>query len=514
MILIYLGSFCSAMALCVGLTILVRNFARARGWVFEASADRHVHQQPIPRLGGTAIYASFVGIMGLLLAGSKLLGTHLGFSYHAVAAILGPATLVFLLGLYDDLRPLKAPIKFAVQGLAAGWLFLSGFRIVHVGMLFGDRQLGSLLGLLLTVFWVLLITNAFNLIDGLDGLAAGSALFSTLIVLVVSLVRGMEFASLATIILAGAMLGFLRFNFNPATIFLGDCGSLFIGFMLSALALIGNQKSPTIVAVAIPVLSFGLPILETTLSVIRRFLAGKPLFTGDREHIHHVLLKRGFTQQQAVMLLYAVTALFGLLSLFTLLGSGILGLVLLVVGAGTWVGIQNLGYHEFGELRRMAQRTMEQKRVIMNNLEIRRATEDLRNCRTFKELSAILEDAFEDNDFDSLDLTFTPSRLPLDADVRPFLQEASGELRFTWTRTRPADLQPAWALHLDLVAGNGSRRGTLAVYRNDTTRPVMVDINLLTGGFHQTLTDALERVALAASEPAAAYANMAAARPS
>jgi UDP-GlcNAc:undecaprenyl-phosphate GlcNAc-1-phosphate transferase len=138
-------------------------------------------------------------------------------------------------------------------------------------------------------------------------------------------------------VLAGAILGFLRFNFNPATIFLGDGGSLFIGFLLSALALQGAQKAPTIIAVAIPVVSCGLPILETALSILRRFISGRPVFTADREHIHHKLLQRGLTHRQGVIVLYAVSAGFALLSLFLLWPTGsTLGLVLAVLGTGIW----------------------------------------------------------------------------------------------------------------------------------------------------------------------------------
>ena len=160
------------------------------------------------------------------------------------------------------------------------------------------------------------ITNAFNLIDGLDGLAAGSAFFSTLVVFVVALSSHSSFVSVMTLVLAGAVLGFLRYNFNPATIFLGDCGSLFVGFMLGALALQGMQKSPTIVAVAIPVVSFGFPILETALSIVRRLISGRPVFTGDREHIHHKLLQRGLSQRQVVTVLYAVSAIFAMQEVF------------------------------------------------------------------------------------------------------------------------------------------------------------------------------------------------------
>src|SRR5262249_10953783 len=148
------------------------------------------------------------------------------------------------------------------------------------------------------------------------------ALFSTLVVFVVAIFSGSTLVSLLTIALAGAILGFLRFNFNPATIFLGDCGSLFIGFILSALALEGAQKAPTVIAVAIPVVSFGLPMLETALWVLRRLISGRRVFTADREHIHHKLLQRGLSHRQVVVVLYAVSALFALLSLFLLWPTG------------------------------------------------------------------------------------------------------------------------------------------------------------------------------------------------
>src|SRR5262249_14709902 len=178
------------------------------------------------------------------------------------------------LGVYDDVHSVGPYWKFLVQAIAGAMLFAGGLRIFDLPVLFGTHQFSWYTGLPLTILWVMAITNAFNLIDGLDGLAAGSALFSTLVVFVVALVGNLSLISLA---LAGAILGFLRYNFNPATIFLGDCGSLFIGFMLSALGLYGAQKAPTIIAVAIPVVSFGLPILETSLSVLRRLIGGRPV---------------------------------------------------------------------------------------------------------------------------------------------------------------------------------------------------------------------------------------------
>src|SRR4051794_34685501 len=275
-----------------------------------------------------------------------------------IGTILIPAALVFLLGVYDDLRGVGPYVKFAVQAVAATMLFAGGLRIVNIPGIFGNSTLPWYVGLLLTIVWVLAITNAFNLIDGLDGLAAGSALFSTMVAFVVALFNGPLLVEIMTIALAGAILGFLRFNFNPATIFLGDSGSLFIGFLLSALALHGAQKAPTIVAVAIPIVSFGLPILETVLSVIRRLISGRPVFTADREHIHHKLLQHGMSHRQVVILLYGVSAVFAMLSLFLLWPTGSsLGLVMAVMGVGIWIGVQHLGYLEFGEIARVAQRT-------------------------------------------------------------------------------------------------------------------------------------------------------------
>ena len=261
-----------------------------RGWAAPPIQDRDLHEIPLPRLGGVPIFLSFlISIAVALLAGLRFPALAVGPSIRTLLTILVPATLIFLLGIYDDIHSVGAYTKFAVQAVAAIMLFAGGLRILSLPLLFGARHLAWPIGLPITVLWVIGITNAFNLIDGLDGLAAGSALFSTLVVFVVAIFNGSSLVSLLTIALAGAILGFLRFNFNPATIFLGNCGSMFIGFMLSALALVGSEKAPTVIAVAIPLVSFGLPILETTISVMRRLISGRPLFSADREHIHHKL---------------------------------------------------------------------------------------------------------------------------------------------------------------------------------------------------------------------------------
>ncbi|HTW31807.1 MAG TPA: MraY family glycosyltransferase [Candidatus Sulfotelmatobacter sp.] len=494
---ICLGLFFTALLSAFVLTRYVRDFATAKGWVAVPTQERHMHSSPLPRLGGIAIFLSFALCMGMAAVWSlRHPDMHAARFLHTMMRMLVPAGLVFLLGVYDDLHGVGPYFKFAVQGVAASMLYMGGLRIVTIPVLFGDHVLPWYVGLSLTVVWVLAITNAFNLIDGLDGLAAGSALFSTIVAFVVALLNGQPLVELMTIALAGAILGFLRFNFNPATIFLGDSGSLFIGFLLSALALHGAQKAPTIVAIAIPIVSFGLPILETVLSVVRRLISGRPVFTADREHIHHKLLQHGMTHRQVVILLYGVSAIFAMLSLFLLWPTGSsLGLVLAVLGIGIWIGVQHLGYLEFGELARVAHRTLDQPQIFVNNLAIRRATEELKVARDYDQIRRILLAAFGSNDFDGfeLKLELLPSEAGLFEDSS---SAASLQNSIRWNKPglrSGLNGSAVWTIALDLLSSANRHRGTLLVHREYSRRDLQLDVNLLTSVFPATLADALDR---------------------
>jgi UDP-GlcNAc:undecaprenyl-phosphate/decaprenyl-phosphate GlcNAc-1-phosphate transferase len=483
--------FLAALLSAFVLTRYVRDFANARGWVVVPTQERHMHSSPLPRLGGVAIFLSFCCCMGIATIGALLHPElHSTYFFPTMKTILFPAAIVFLLGVYDDLHGVGPYVKFTVQGIAATLLYMGGLRIVNLPVLFGNRVFPWYAGLACTVVWVLAITNAFNLIDGLDGLAAGSALFSTVVTFVVALLNGHHLVELMAISLAGAILGFLRFNFNPATIFLGDSGSLFIGFLLSALALQGAQKAPTIVAIAIPVVSFGLPILETVLSIIRRLISGRPVFTADHEHIHHKLLQHGLTHRQVVILLYGVSAIFAMLSLFLLWPTGSsLGLVLAVLGIGIWIGVQHLGYLEFGELARVAQRTLDQPQIFINNLAIRRAAQELKVARDYDQVQRILLAAFGGNDFDGFELKLDLP--PSDLDFPP-----AGEPSFQWRKPglpRPVSNPAAWSIALALQTSANRRCGTLILQREYCDRDLQLDVNLLTSMFPTALADALDR---------------------
>ena len=483
---ISLSSFFLSLLLAFVLTWLVRNRAVKYGWVSVPESERHIHTTALPRIGGVAIYAALVISLLLVLYYMHRFPVRQTFHLRTMLLLLVPGTLVFLLGLYDDIRGIGPYWKFFVQAIAAAIVFAGGLRIVSLPILFGSWQLSWVVSLCATIFWILWITNAFNLIDGVDGLATGSALFATFVVFIVSVLNHNQFGLLLTATLSGALIGFLRYNFNPATIFLGDCGSLFVGFMLGSLALVGSQKSPTMVAVAIPVVSFGLPILETVISVVRRFMNGKPLFEADCEHIHHKLLKRGLTPRQTTLILYAVSAVFGLLSLILLLpGGGPVALVLIVFGGMVWIGVQRLGYNEWVELRRVAQRTLDQKHVMVNDLAVRRAIADFAGCGTLDQVRAALENSFAENEFDGYELEY----------VAPAVDGISRDVRMAWCKPESISIlggPGVWRLELSL-GGEIKPRGYFRVYRQYSDRPLMLDINLLTRFFPGELTQALGR---------------------
>jgi UDP-GlcNAc:undecaprenyl-phosphate GlcNAc-1-phosphate transferase len=491
MIFSLLLCFVTSCAVSVALTRSVREKALAKGIVTAPELDRHVHTEAVPRLGGVAIYFSVMLVLAVSVAGAEWLGMARLFSIRGMMGLMGPAAIVFLLGLYDDLRGADAYLKFGVQTLAACLLYFSGYGVERIDLFSRSHALGMGVGLPITVFWVLLVTNAFNLIDGLDGLAAGSAFFSTMAMFVISLLRGNFVVSIITITLAGAMLGFLRFNFNPATIFLGDSGSLFVGFVLSAVALAGSQKATTIVAVTIPVIAFGLPILDVALAVVRRYLGGRPLFRGDNDHIHHKLLKRGFSQRGAVLTLYGVTAAFGLLSLALLHGEKLLAMILVVIGFGVFWGIHQLRYIEFSELGELMQHAVMRRKIMANNVNVRRATEVLASCKDREGLCRILQQTFEPLGFDGFYLDSFEGARPPEASIGPLRSDAKGKLLYRWSVEDGVD--PVWELRLQLPSEGSRPVAYLCLFQVEEDRPLLFDLRVLTNGLRTSISDAVQR---------------------
>lgn len=303
-----LASVSAAISFCV--TPLIKKIAKKIG-AMDVPNARKVHKEPIPLLGGLSIYIAFV--ISLILKKNAL-------TFNEKGILIG-ATIVVIGGFIDDVRDLKPYQKLIFQILSAIILIRFGLsiKIITNPFCYSDMYLNiKWFSIPLTILWVVGITNAFNLIDGLDGLAAGVAFISSLTIFIIAILNNRVDAALLTIILSGAILGFLPYNFNPASIFMGDIGSQLLGFLLSAISMSGAIKSATAFAIGVPILAFGLPIYDTLFAVIRRKINGKPIMKADRGHLHHRLLDMGFNQKQVVLIMYAMSAVLGGISIIAM----------------------------------------------------------------------------------------------------------------------------------------------------------------------------------------------------
>lgn len=346
--------FCSFL-LSTLLTPAFRRFALWRNWVDQPDGLRKIHKVPMARIGGAPIVLAYTVSLGLLLwFGTSLISTK-QLSPSFVWTLLPSAALVLVTGLLDDIIGLKPWYKLVVEMLAAVLVYLGGIRIQTLG----GHPYGQFLAFVITIAWIIGCTNAFNLIDGLDGLAAGIGLISSAATLVGGLVRGDAGLVIVTAPLVGALIGFLRFNFNPASIFLGDGGSLWVGFMLACYGVIWNQKSVTALSITAPIMAMAIPLIDTSLAIARRFIRCEPIFQADRGHIHHRLLDRGLAPRHVTLLLYGVSCVGAVFSILQIAAPNqirflIIGTFCLMV----WFGIYKLGYQEFGIAVRLLRRNV------------------------------------------------------------------------------------------------------------------------------------------------------------
>ena len=230
-----------------------------------------------------------------------------------VTGLLVGGSFIVLVGIIDDYKNLPAKVKLVGQILAAAVLVIAfDVRIDFITDQFGDFFYTEWLAIPLTIFWIVGLTNTVNLIDGLDGLAAGVATIASVTIFLVALQQNIMLVAVLTAALAGAACGFLYYNFNPARIFMGDSGSMFLGYMLAGISVIGAVKCAATIALIVPILALGLPILDTTFAIVRRYRGGVPIFKPDKGHLHHRLMDLGFSQRQAVLLMYVISALLGL----------------------------------------------------------------------------------------------------------------------------------------------------------------------------------------------------------
>ena len=308
--MVYFGYFLATLLIALILTPIFRKTATQLS-IFARPNHRTVHLGVVPKLGGASIYMSFV--FGILLVWLTQPARFAG-SESLVTGLLVGSGILFVLGLFDDIMELSCHLKLGVEVVAAFIVVYMGWQIESIVLPGGTEIYLGVIGYPLTILWIVGIANAVNLVDGLDGLAGGIALVAAFVTMSVAAVFGNPLAIIMSIVLAGSLIGFLRYNINPAKIFMGDSGSLSLGLTLACIAISGSSLKSNSVAMLVPILILGIPITDTLLAIVRRVRRGIHPFHADREHIHHRLLRIGLSQAGAAMFMVAISGILGLLA--------------------------------------------------------------------------------------------------------------------------------------------------------------------------------------------------------
>ena len=344
-----LAAFFVAAILSFILTPVAKRIAHQVGAIDIPKDDRRMHKKPIPRLGGIAVFLAFlVAVVALVPIERELQGILLG------------SVIIVILGIIDDSVSLPAMLKFVVQIIAALVVVLHGTRIDVLSNvnIFSEQAYLSLGGwsIPVTVIWIVGITNAVNLIDGLDGLSVGVCTIASLSLLVISAMVSEFMVVVITAALAGACIGFLPYNMNPAKIFVGDTGATFLGFILATMSIQGMFKTYAILSFAAPFLVLGLPIFDTAFAICRRLLKGQSPMHADRGHVHHRLIDMGFTQKQTVLILYVMSGILGIAAVLLTTSGAIRALLFVVavliaavVGIRIYITVRKHEHHSKNE---------------------------------------------------------------------------------------------------------------------------------------------------------------------
>ena len=295
--------FLTAVVISLAATPLAIKIAPKIGAMDIPKDARRMHSKPMPRFGGMAIF------LGTTIALMVFM-----WNVPKIQAVIIGGVLIYALGVVDDLKNLDAKVKFAGQMGIAVLMYFMGLQIRFITNYFGEglTHFGTVACFIVTVLWLVGVTNTINLIDGLDGLAAGTAAIASLCVAYVAYIHGYYPVTAAMLAIAGGALGFLPFNFYPAKIFMGDGGSLFLGFMMAAMSVVGPLKRSTMVAMVIPVLVLGLPLFDTGFAILRRMVNKRPIMEADKGHLHHRLMALGYGQRRAVLMLYGISGIMGM----------------------------------------------------------------------------------------------------------------------------------------------------------------------------------------------------------
>ena len=465
-----LAVFVAAFLVALGATVGVRSMALRLGIVDRPDNYRKVHQRAMPRLGGVAIYGAFAAALtALYLMPSMGLAVLVHEHEGAVAGLLAGAAVALLAGIIDDVRGLRPRWKLLFQGIAAGIAVAAGCALTEVSNPFGEPVELGLLSVPISVFWLLGCMNAVNLIDGLDGLAAGVCLLVCVTLFLVGLIVGEPLLMLLMACLSGAILGFLLFNFHPASIFLGDSGSLLLGFLVGALSLLGPAKAAGGAIQLIPLIVLGLPLFDTVLAILRRWSHKLPLSAGDRHHVHHVLLAMGLSHGRVVLVLYMACVVLGAAALLiTFEQAELTMLVLGSLGVTAFVCARLFGGLRLRDLwGRLADELAHKQRAGEARILVEKAVARMRAAASIEELWAFASEAVEGLGFDYAKLRF-------------FESPASSPLTLAWpddtaqAMARLALEPDLWSARLH-VRGAGRAFGELEVAKVVEQEPLLAD---------------------------------------
>jgi UDP-GlcNAc:undecaprenyl-phosphate/decaprenyl-phosphate GlcNAc-1-phosphate transferase len=390
----------SSLVVCFVLTPFLRDFFNFLG-IVDKPDFRKQHGRPVPRLGGIGLMAAYSAAMiALALGWYRGLFDPQDPSIRLVARLSPAILLIFAIGLYDDIRGLSPWKKLAGEMLAAGYACWAG---VHLGM--PPEYTGPVFIVnLVSILWLVLCANAFNLIDGLDGLATGVALIASISLLLAALIHHNPGLALVITPLIGALLGFLYYNFNPASIFLGDCGSLLVGFLLGCYGLMWNQHARTGLGRMAPLVALAFPVFEVVLSIMRRFLRDRPIFSSDKNHIHHRILSLGFSHRSTALVLYGASALVAVVAVLqTILRPGLAILALILLIAVAYVGLRLLRYPEFDLLGKLLFRG-DLGCMLRTNIHLHEYEESLASAKTLEECWLALRNTCSEADFNYVSL--------------------------------------------------------------------------------------------------------------
>jgi UDP-GlcNAc:undecaprenyl-phosphate GlcNAc-1-phosphate transferase len=420
------------------------------------SQFHHANKHERSRLGGLAIVASF-----LILSAAGLWFSGDGAQTQISQVIVCSATAMFLLGFWDDLKPLGAKNKLAGQILIAtlawcGGVHIEAFRNPFSGVIY---PLGSS-GCVLTVFWLIALPNLINLVDGMDGLAGGIALMLMALLSYAGWAGSAVFPALCAAGMVGALIGFLRYNFPPASIFMGDGGAYFLGFLVAELSIVNSHKGTIVAALLAPLFVLALPIADTSLAILRRGLKGLPIFRPDRLHIHHRLLETGYTPRRVVLTFYFVSVLFLLFGLAVLLSEGRWAPVLFGIACLAFI-VSALSFNFSREWFSVG-------RVVGNSIEMRESTHYALTLSRWLELEAGRCDSLENlwSDFKFLAMKLNFSRVKLS------LQDGQME----WHRENGGPLPTAQTCHFQREFGGGCMALELEIKAEEWIASTLCDI--------------------------------------